>query len=55
MSPELWRRMTGYPPSLIRSKRRLVKDPVFDPTAPMPLTIFKLGAEKKEAARFRNR
>jgi hypothetical protein len=39
--------MTGYPPCLIRKKRRLISDPTFDVNAVYPLTIFQLGAEKK--------
>jgi hypothetical protein len=38
--------MSGYPPWRVwRTKRRLIKDPVFDVTAPHPLTVVTLGAE----------
>jgi hypothetical protein len=37
--------MTGYPPPLIRSKRRLLADPAFNPSSADPLTILSLSDE----------
>jgi hypothetical protein len=40
--------MQGYPPPLIRTKRRLTADAQFDPAAVEPLTVLSLGPELQD-------